>query len=264
MIVGMSTRGRERREPVYASVRAKLREFVTDTGLEPGQRLPAERDLASRLGVSRTSLRQALTLLRVEGLVHVRHGDGIYLLRSVDDVVPPIASELGAAHPELPALGEVRNALEALAAQYAAVRRTDEDLASMIAGLRLMDQEIADGEPGLRGDRMFHDAVLRAAKNEVLLKLLGAISEGSRRIASASLSRPGQPKRSLATHRLILDAIVMHESELSRRLMYAHLDLTGEIARDAEPSQGVSGSPRADGSARADELPARGAVGNAG
>jgi GntR family transcriptional repressor for pyruvate dehydrogenase complex len=221
----------ERREPVYASVQAKLREFVRQVGLEPGGRLPAERELARQLGVSRTSLRQALTALRVEGLVDIRHGDGIYLLRSVDDVVPPIAAELGAAHPELPALGEVRNALEALAAQNAALRRTDDDLGAMVAALRLMEHEIADGEPGLRGDRTFHDAVLRAAGNEVLAKLLDAISDGSERIAQASLSRAGQPERSLAAHRLILDAIVMREPELARSLMYDHLDLTGEIQK---------------------------------
>ena len=227
----MSATGEERREPIYASVQAKLRDFVAGASLEPGDRLPAERELARRLEVSRTSLRQALTALRVEGLVDVRHGDGIYLLRAVDDVIPPIAAELGAAHPELPALGEVRNTLEALAAQAAAQRRADEDLAAMVEALRLMEREIADGEPGLRGDREFHRAVLVAARNEVLTKLLDAIADGSERIAHASLSRPGQPDRSLAAHRMILDAIVMRESDLARRLMYDHLDLTGTISQ---------------------------------
>jgi GntR family transcriptional repressor for pyruvate dehydrogenase complex len=227
----MSATEQGRRQPVYASVQAKLRAFVGEQALEPGDRLPPERELARRLGVSRTSLRQALTALRVEGLIDVRHGDGIYLLRSVDDVVPPIAAELGAAHPELPALGEVRNALEALAAQMAALRRTDADLAAMVGGLRVMEGEIAAGEPGLKGDREFHRAVLEAACNEVLAKLLAAIAEGSERIARASLSRPGQPERSLAAHRMILDAIVMRESELARRLMYDHLELTGAISR---------------------------------
>jgi GntR family transcriptional repressor for pyruvate dehydrogenase complex len=220
----------QRREPVYATVQAKLREFVLASKLVPGDRLPAERELARSLGVSRTSLRQALTALRVEGLVDIRHGDGIYLLRSADDVVPPIAAELGAAHPDLLALGEVRNALEALAAESAAVRRTDADLAAMVASLRMMEQELADGKPGLRGDRTFHSAVLAAAANEVLSKLLDAIADGSERIARASLSRPGQPERSLAAHRLILDAIVARESDLAWTTMYDHLELTGEIS----------------------------------
>jgi GntR family transcriptional regulator, transcriptional repressor for pyruvate dehydrogenase complex len=221
---------RYRRVPIYASVQAKLREFVRQQNLAPGDRLPPERELARQLGVSRTSLRQALTALRVEGLVDIRHGNGIYLLRAADDTVPPIAADLATAHPELPALGEVRNALEALAAWGAALRRSDEDLAALVAAVRLMEQEIADGQPGLRGDRAFHGAVLHAAYNEVLTMLLDAIEEGSEQIARASLSRPGQPERSLAAHRLILDAIVGREADVARRLMSDHLELTGEIS----------------------------------
>ena len=223
---------RYRRVPIYASVQAKLREFVRQENLAPGDRLPPERELARRLTVSRTSLRQALTALRVEGLVDIRHGNGIYLLRSADDTVPPIAADLATAHPELPALGEVRNALEALAAWGAALRRSDDDLAALVAAVRVMEQEIAGGEHGLRGDRAFHRAVLQAACNEVLTMLLDAIEEGSERIAHASLSRPGQPERSLAAHRLILDAIVGREADLARRLMSDHLELTGQISID--------------------------------
>jgi GntR family transcriptional repressor for pyruvate dehydrogenase complex len=207
-----------------------LRDFVRRNGITPGERLPPERELARQLAVSRTSLRQAITALRVEGLVDVRHGQGIYLLRSPDDTVPPIAAELGRAHPELPALGEVRNALEGLAARWAATRRTDEDLGAMVAGLRMMEVELSNGDPGLQGDRLFHAAVLRASHNEVLANLLETIAEGAARIASASLSRPGQAERSLAAHRLVLDAIVARESELAERLMYEHLVLTGEIS----------------------------------
>ena len=223
---------RYRRVPIYASVQAKLREFVRQRNLGPGDRLPPERELARQLAVSRTSLRQALTALRVEGLVDIRHGDGIYLLQSADDTVPPIAADLATAHPELPALGEVRNALEALAAWGAALRRSDDDLAALVAAVRLMEKEIADGEAGLRGDRAFHGAVLHAAYNEVLTMLLDGIEEGSAQIAQASLSRPGQPERSLAAHRLILDAIVGREADLARRLMSDHLELTGQISID--------------------------------
>jgi GntR family transcriptional regulator, transcriptional repressor for pyruvate dehydrogenase complex len=221
----------ERRAPIYTTVQLQLRELVGAMSLEPGARLPPERELAIRLGVSRTSLRQALTALRIEGMIDVRHGDGIYLLRAADDIVPPIAAELSHAHPELPELGEVRNALEALAAQNAAIRRTDEDLASMVSALRVMEQELSGGEPGLRGDRDFHQAVLAAARNEILTRLFDVLTEGAERIAKASLSRPGQPERSLAAHRLILDAIVTREAELARALMYDHLQLTGAISQ---------------------------------
>jgi GntR family transcriptional repressor for pyruvate dehydrogenase complex len=207
--------------------------------LVPGDRLPPERDLATRLGVSRTSVRQALAVLRVEGLIDVRHGDGIYLLRTADDVVPPIAAELTDAHPELPALNEVRAAMEALAAGWAAARRTDAGLGALVDALRMMEREIADGGAGIDGDRKFHATVVSAAGNEVLKGILNAIAEGSAKIATASLAREGQPERSLATHRLIFDAIVTRDSDLAYRLMFDHLTLTGEIAGSADAPQGL-------------------------
>lgn len=220
----------ETKEPVWATIQAKLRDFVREEQIPPGRRLPPERELAQRLGVSRTSLRQALTALRVEGLIDVRHGDGIYLLRTADDIVPPITAELTAANPELPALGEVRNALEAQGARWAAHRRTDDDLATLVDSLRTMEHEVLAGEAGLTGDRRFHAAVLAAAHNEVLTRMLDAIANGAGKIAHASLSRPGQPERSLAAHRLIFDAIVSREPEEAQRLMFEHLEVTGDMS----------------------------------
>ena len=179
--------------------------------------------------VSRTSLREALTALRIEGLIDVQHGNGIYLLRSPTDTIPPISPELVIRHPGLPPLGEVRNTLEALAAELAAGRRDDADLAGMVAATRAMDAAIAAGEDGIEGDRMFHAAILAAARNPVLEDLLGSLAQGSAQIAAASLGRPGQPPRSLAAHRLILDAIIVRDAELARRLMREHLELTGQL-----------------------------------
>jgi len=188
--------------------------------------------LAGQLGVSRTSLRQGLTALRVEGLIEVRHGHGMHLLRSVDDLVPPIPAEVLEAHPDLVDAGEVRNALESLAAKLAATRRDSDDIEAMVAGIREMDAEVRRGEPGLNGDRMFHQAVLSAARNSVLSHYLEAVAEQSAQIAEASLSREGQPARSLAAHRLIFEAISARDSEQAQQLMDEHLEITGYISGD--------------------------------
>jgi GntR family transcriptional repressor for pyruvate dehydrogenase complex len=218
---------------VVANIQSDIREFIRSERLQPGDRLPPERQLARQLGVSRTSLRQGLTALRVEGLIEVRHGHGIHLLRSADDVVPPIPADVLEAHPELAEVGEVRNALEGLAAKLAASRRDTDDIEAMVAGIREMDAEVRRGEPGLTGDRMFHQAVLDAARNPVLARLLGAVAEHSERIAEASLSRTGQPARSLSAHRLIFEAISARDAEQARELMDEHLEITGQISGDA-------------------------------
>jgi GntR family transcriptional repressor for pyruvate dehydrogenase complex len=178
--------------PVYAEIAVRVRELAVRQGLETGDRLPAERELARLLGVSRTSLREALTALRVDGEIEVRRGDGIYLLRTPGESVPPIPATLREQHPGLPALGEVRNALEALAAELAAVRRTDADLVGMVEAIRTMDAAVAGGEDPVEGDRMFHAAILQAAHNPALAALLEQISEGALRIAAASLTGRAQ------------------------------------------------------------------------
>jgi len=231
-------------ESVYWSIRNDIRELIRSERLQPGDRLPPERRLAEQLGASRTSVRQALTALRVEGLIEIRHGHGMRLLRSIDDVVPPIAAEILRAHPQVAAAGEVRNALEALAARLAALRRDADDLEAMVAGIREMDAEIRRGDSGINGDRMFHAAILAAARNDVLTNLLGAVAEHSVRIAQASLERPGQPLRSLAAHRLIFEAISARDAEEARQLIDEHLEITGQISDDAAWPPSAHREPR--------------------
>jgi GntR family transcriptional repressor for pyruvate dehydrogenase complex len=100
----------------------------------------------------------------------------------------------------------------------------------MVIAQRLMEGEIAEGKSGLDGDSAFHASVRLASHNEVLNRLLLLIAAGTKRIAEASLSRPGQPERSLAAHRLILDAIIAREPEEAHRRMYDHLELTGRFS----------------------------------
>jgi GntR family transcriptional repressor for pyruvate dehydrogenase complex len=230
----------------YETVQSQIRDLVRESGLRPGERLPSERQLAQELGVGRNSLREALMVLRVEGLIDIQHGSGAYLLRSADDVVAPITADLRLTHPTLPALGEVRNALETLATQLAAVRREDGDLEEMVAANRQMQQEIQAGESGIAGDRRFHRAILEAAHNSVLVEFYAALATSAEVIAGASLAREGQPPRSLATHRLIFEAVAGRDPERANALMREHLGLTGQIGLQldseidsAAPAEGV-------------------------
>src|SRR5215217_3441359 len=127
-----------RRQPLYERVVQRLEALIRAEELQPGDRLIAERELAARLGVSRTSVRQALTALRVRGIVEVRHGDGIYLLRHADDLLGTLAEGLIESHAHLPAINEAREAIEPYAARLAARRRTAADLAALRGALDAM------------------------------------------------------------------------------------------------------------------------------
>jgi GntR family transcriptional repressor for pyruvate dehydrogenase complex len=217
------------RAPLYEGVATRLREFIEANRLAPGDRLPGERDLAAQLGVSRTSVRQGLTILRVTGLVDIQHGNGIYISGNVQDVLAPITADLVRQNPELPALGEVRNALEAQAARLAATRRTPEDLAALARTIDAMRADIELGGVGIAADRDFHRAIVRAAVNQLLADTLDTLADGAGRIAAASLQRPGQAPRSLADHEAILGAIEAADADEANRLMMAHLDRTGAL-----------------------------------
>lgn len=218
-----------RRVPLYENVAERLREFIVQENLQPGERLPPERVLAERLAVSRTSVRQGLTALRVMGLVDIHHGAGAYLARSVTDLVPPIAADLVIANPELPAVGEVDSALEGEAARLAAARRTDADLDTIAATITAMAQANERGEDGVDADREFHSAIAAASHNPVLITILDSIAEGTRMISAASLGRPGQTAQSLDTHRLIYDAIRDRDATEAGRLMLEHLVISGDM-----------------------------------
>ena len=219
-----------RRSPLYEEVAERLRRFIDVQELKPGDRLMSERELAQRLGVSRTSVRQALTALRVSGLVEIRHGDGVYLLRSPEDVVPSLAEELLQSHAQLPAIMEVREALETQTARLAARRRTAADLDAMRQALRDMAAAIKQGEDGADADLRFHGAITRAAHNELLASLMDQLADVIDQTRRASLARPGRPPKSLKAHQRILRAITDQDEEGASRAMREHLRVVADVA----------------------------------
>ena len=135
--------------------------WIAENGLRAGDRLPPERELATRLGVSRATLSQALVALEVIGVVAVRHGDGTVL---TDKPGPARIIDAIRAHADrLPEIIETRDALETKLAALAAARRTDEDLARIDAALDEMERDIEAGGRGVEGDERFHGAVTAAA-----------------------------------------------------------------------------------------------------
>jgi GntR family transcriptional repressor for pyruvate dehydrogenase complex len=214
------------RKPVYEQVSDRLREFIDENGLQPGDKLMTERELAAQLGVGRSTVREAITALRAQGLVEVRHGEGIYLLRPTDDLITTLAEELVATHVDHPYIWEARQAIEVQCARLAASRAADEDLAAIQAALELMAEEIESGQAALEGDRKFHLGVVQASHNPILIQLVAGIREAFDKTSETSLTRAGQPARSLAEHRAIFAAIADGDPALSAERMLAHLVAT--------------------------------------
>jgi GntR family transcriptional regulator, transcriptional repressor for pyruvate dehydrogenase complex len=215
------------RSPLYEQVVERLREFIDAQRLKPGDRLMSERELAERLGVSRTSVRQGLTALRVLGLVEIKHGDGIYLLRSPRDVIPSLASEIVGSEVDHPMIWEVREAIEVQAARLAARRRSPLDVRRMHEALDLMETAIAGGDDGIQEDRRFHHAIVDAAGNPLLRRMTEQLADVIDRTSQASLTLAGRPQVSLEAHRAILAAIEAQDEAAAAEEMRQHVMTSG-------------------------------------
>lgn len=215
------------RPRLYEQVLDRLRSYVAEGGLGAGDRLPAERDLAQRLGVSRASVKQAIVVLEVQGLVEVRHGGGTYLVKGSLDVEP--VERLVERKRRLPDVLEAREALETKLAELAAERRTDEDLAALRAALGHMAEEIAAGGHGLEGDRRFHAAVTAAAHSGLLAEFMRSIAEQIAESRNESLRQPDRPKRSLAQHHAILEAIEAGRGKAAAAAMRRHVRTVAKV-----------------------------------
>lgn len=215
------------RPRLYEQVVAQIREHVAASGMRAGDRLPPERELAERLGVSRASVKQAVVVLEVQGLVDVRHGGGTYLVSDTLTVEP--VETLVERRRRLPDVLEAREAVETKLAELAALRRTEDDLAELDAALELMDAQVAEGMHGEEGDHSFHAAVTSAAHSELLAEFMQTMAGQVAESRHESLQQPQRPSRSLEQHRKIADAIHAGDAKAAVRAMRRHLQTVSQV-----------------------------------
>jgi GntR family transcriptional repressor for pyruvate dehydrogenase complex len=211
----------------------QLLEMVVSGGLEPGERLPPERELCARLNVSRTVVREALNLLEARGLISIEHGRGAVVSGGNTDAVRDALGVILRVRPKvLWELLEMHAILEAEISGLAAERATEEDTDAMRAELERMAAAIDAPEGYVDADVEFHALLARAARNGVLLTMLEPIVDllrASRRVSASR--RPGSALRALGEHEEILRRVEAGDAEGARREMRAHLANT---VRDIE------------------------------
>lgn len=216
------------RRRLYEQIAQQLLAHIRVAGLRPGDRLPAERELAAQLGVSRASLAQALVALEILGVVSVRHGNGAVILSLISD--QQVVDALRAHTSRLPDIIEARAALEVKLAALAAERRTDTDLQAIDDALTAMAADIEAGGRGIEGDEQFHAAVTEAGHSPLLGRLMREISDLVLETRVESLGQPDRPLQSLAGHRLIADAIRAGDPAAAAAAMEDHITLVSDVA----------------------------------
>jgi GntR family transcriptional regulator, transcriptional repressor for pyruvate dehydrogenase complex len=222
------------RPRLYEVIVEQLCAYIADNEMDPGDRLPAERDLAAKLGVSRASLSQALVALEVQGVLSVRHGDGAVLIRrpAEERAIKALREHAD----RIPDIIEAREALEVRLVGLAAARRSDAEMAGIDAAIAKMESEIDAGERGVVGDEMFHEAITAAAHSSLLAKLMHEISGLIKETRIESLSQEDRPRASLEGHRRIADAVRKQDPQEASQAMADHIRLVSDVAllRDAD------------------------------
>ena len=216
------------RPRLYEQVAQQILGWVRESGLQVGDRLPPERELASRLGVSRATVSQALVAMEVVGVVAVRHGDGAVLVDSSG--TSKVVEALRRHAQRLPEVIEAREALESKLAGLAAVRRTEQDLTRIDEALAVMAADIEAGGRGVEGDELFHAAVTTAGHSALLQRLMGEISDLIKETRIESLSQPDRPAESLAGHHRIAAAIRDRDAAGASAAMTDHVERVSDVA----------------------------------
>jgi DNA-binding FadR family transcriptional regulator len=215
---------------LYRQIAEQLRQLMVTGEFALGSRLPAERDLAAQLGVSRPSVREALIALEVEGMIEVRTGSGIYVQRIE---VPRKSSASQGTDADTPAdwgpleVMSARLLIEAEVAALAAIHAQKADLKAIKVGLQQMKHEAARDEEPRDGDEAFHEAIAKACGNSVLLDTVQRYWQARNGPLFERLGdyfeHPESWQAAIEEHQQVLLAIEAHDATRARKAMQRHL-----------------------------------------
>ena len=226
-------------EKLSTSVVRQIELLILRGILRPGERLPAERELSERLGVSRPSLRDAVAELQAQGLLTARAGSGIYVAEVLGSAFSPALTRLFATHDE--AVFDYlsfRRDMEGLAAERAARLASDSDLKVIQAVFEKMEAAHAKRNPDEEGalDAQFHTAIIEASHNVVMLHMMRSMYDLLRQgvFYNRQVMFRQRTTRSalLDQHRAINDNLQARDPEAARTAVEAHLDYVAKALTD--------------------------------
>ncbi|MBF5080459.1 FadR family transcriptional regulator [Quadrisphaera sp. INWT6] len=203
----------------------KVRDLIRGGDLEPGQRLPAEAALSAQLGVSRSSLREAVRALATAGVLDVRRGDGTFvtaltpaqLFTGIGEAVDLMGDE------SLLELMECRRLVEPQVTALAALRCQEADLEEVLRHLQLMEAA-TDEQDLIAHDADFHAAIAAASRNTALAEILRGISGVTLRARVwRALTEADSSRHTIDEHRAIYDALRDGDAQLAQAAALLHV-----------------------------------------
>jgi GntR family transcriptional regulator, transcriptional repressor for pyruvate dehydrogenase complex len=218
-----------RKKSVPEEIILELKSLIDSGHLMPGSKLPGERELAQRMNVSRPSLREALRVLSLLGVIENRPGSGTYITSSSDNwPVEPFSILFLLKKSTLIEVFEARMLLEGGVAALAAEHRSAEDLLAMEETLKNMRLNLRHSEKYATYELEFHRAIIEAAGNLVIGDLMKKLYKlfkdtKSRVYRQYGLSNKSYRSQDCQNHQLILNAIRARDGQMATKAMVDHL-----------------------------------------
>lgn len=217
-----------RKKRVYQEIVEQLKLKIEKGEIIPGEKLPSERILAEKFSVSRASVKEAFSVLEAAGVVEIRQGSGVYLLRNnTEDITTRIAAVIHGVSIDMVELMELRMAIERDAAYYATLRASDDDRQRIQKAFYALERAVNEHCVGAEEDLTFHLSIAKAASNTVFEKVMymlhDHILEGLKDSRRDTKQIPNKSRIVLEEHRKIYEAIKIRDALQAREAMYSHL-----------------------------------------
>lgn len=233
------TENRSRSERIVSQIKS----LMFEGKLKPGDKLPPERELAEIMNVSRTSVREAIKTLSAMGLVIIKKGHGVFIAEAnLGTVMNKVGDALIFRKDEIEQLFEIRKVLETQAAHWAAERATDDEISyinRLVSEAREACENPDTGTEIITGhDTRFHNAVIEASHNNVLVMVMNGLLEALAKIRARTMTLPGRVTQSVLDHAEIAKAITSRNGQKASMAMYWHIESVERSIKESEAEQG--------------------------
>lgn len=210
---------------VYLEIIKEIDQIIVKDNLKVGNKLPSERELSERLGVGRSSVREALRALELLDVIETKRGEGTYIKhpsspRLIEIIVGFILRDENAKRD----LTETRKIVELEALSLACERMDERHLHRLKEIIESSKKEWEYGDFPVEQDYLFHKTIVEACQNKLLFNLWVPLVEYNKLAIRNSLSREGRPLESISEHEKIYEALSERDKERARKAMEKHLE----------------------------------------
>lgn len=209
-----------------------LARYISDARLQVDDRLPAERELAAALGVSRPVLREAFRHLEALGVIEPRPGSGTFLRSPLSPTDQHLVMRVDLERESLLELLELRRAIECEAAALAAVRATSEGLAKLERLVEALEEDFRTKGDNPEADKAFHVALYELAGNPLLWDVVRPVWDQIEAFWNYPLGKKDFAKRTLPLHRSVFERIRARDADGARAVILEMFRMVEEDLRD--------------------------------